>query len=405
MKERQIASSDRRVGGRAEKQTILVIAKYYEPGRKAGGQLKALINLVRELSDRYDFRVLASDRDLGERRPYRGVPAGSWIQGSHGQVRYMKSGFGALSELKAVMADAAHSIIYLNSFFSPLFSLAPMILRRALKDRRPVVIAPRGEFSPGALERKRRRKRVLAWAADLSGLYRDVTWQATGPLEAEQIALNLPRSGKRIITAMEVPDPASDRPFDAASRTRVGERLKVIFLSRLAPVKNLEFALKVLAGLELDVDFEVAGGVENRAYWKRCERLMRQLPPNVRTLVRGHVDPSAVPGLLARSDLLFLPTKGENFGYVIRESLMAGTPVLISDRTPWPDSPGFACRALPLSRPEAFAESIVAYASLDAGRRSEARTRARALAESFANPVRCREQSVALFDAASGGGA
>ena len=33
-------------------------------------------------------------------------------------------------------------------------------------------------------------------------------------------------------------------------------------------------------------------------------------------------------------DLLFLPTKGENFGHVILESMSAGTPVLISDTTP-----------------------------------------------------------------------
>jgi glycosyltransferase involved in cell wall biosynthesis len=32
-----------------------------------------------------------------------------------------------------------------------------------------------------------------------------------------------------------------------------------------------------------------------------------------------------------------LPTKGENFGHVIYESLSAGTPPLISDETPWRD--------------------------------------------------------------------
>ena len=34
-------------------------------------------------------------------------------------------------------------------------------------------------------------------------------------------------------------------------------------------------------------------------------------------------------------DLFFLPTAGENFGHVILESLCSGTPVLISDTTPW----------------------------------------------------------------------
>ena len=35
--------------------------------------------------------------------------------------------------------------------------------------------------------------------------------------------------------------------------------------------------------------------------------------------------------------LFFFPTRGENFGHIIVESLAAGCPVLLSDRTPWTD--------------------------------------------------------------------
>jgi glycosyltransferase involved in cell wall biosynthesis len=34
-------------------------------------------------------------------------------------------------------------------------------------------------------------------------------------------------------------------------------------------------------------------------------------------------------------DLFFLPTRGENYGHVILESFLAGTPALIADTTPW----------------------------------------------------------------------
>ena len=34
---------------------------------------------------------------------------------------------------------------------------------------------------------------------------------------------------------------------------------------------------------------------------------------------------------------MFLPSKGENFGHIIMESLAASTPVIISDLTPWKD--------------------------------------------------------------------
>jgi glycosyltransferase involved in cell wall biosynthesis len=34
-------------------------------------------------------------------------------------------------------------------------------------------------------------------------------------------------------------------------------------------------------------------------------------------------------------DLLVLPTRGENFGHVVLESLAAGTPVIVGRDTPW----------------------------------------------------------------------
>jgi glycosyltransferase involved in cell wall biosynthesis len=38
---------------------------------------------------------------------------------------------------------------------------------------------------------------------------------------------------------------------------------------------------------------------------------------------------------LSTYDLFFLPTFAENFGHSIAESMSVGTPVLISDNTPW----------------------------------------------------------------------
>jgi glycosyltransferase involved in cell wall biosynthesis len=34
---------------------------------------------------------------------------------------------------------------------------------------------------------------------------------------------------------------------------------------------------------------------------------------------------------------MLLPTRNENFGYVILEALLAGCPVILSDQTPWRD--------------------------------------------------------------------
>jgi glycosyltransferase involved in cell wall biosynthesis len=39
--------------------------------------------------------------------------------------------------------------------------------------------------------------------------------------------------------------------------------------------------------------------------------------------------------IFRKYDLLFVPTKGENFGHIFIEALEAGCPILTSDQTPW----------------------------------------------------------------------
>ena len=41
--------------------------------------------------------------------------------------------------------------------------------------------------------------------------------------------------------------------------------------------------------------------------------------------------------ILQENHFLVLMTKGENFGHIIYESLAAGRPVIISEKTPWSD--------------------------------------------------------------------
>jgi glycosyltransferase involved in cell wall biosynthesis len=102
-------------------------------------------------------------------------------------------------------------------------------------------------------------------------------------------------------------------------------------------MKNLDGALRVLARVRGRVEFAIYGPIEDRTYWATCQNLIRALPPNVTAFYHGPVDHSRVATTLAANDLLFVPTRGENFGHAILEALAAGCPVLISDRTRWRD--------------------------------------------------------------------
>ena len=101
--------------------------------------------------------------------------------------------------------------------------------------------------------------------------------------------------------------------------------------------------------------FDVYGTLEDRTYWVLCDGIMKQLPVNIVVNYRGVVRPDDVISTLSQYDAFFLPTLGENFGHVVLEALLAGCPVLLSDRTPWRDMPvrraGFD---LPLDAPNGF---------------------------------------------------
>jgi glycosyltransferase involved in cell wall biosynthesis len=240
-------------------------------------------------------------------------------------------------------------VLYLNSFFSPWFTVAPLLLR-ALRviPRRPVVIAPRGEFAPAALAIKARKKAAFLAVARWLRLYADVTWQASSAYEEADIRRTM-GSDARVLVAPDLPAPAhgsgdpvagssSPPPEPATGRPlKQPGSLNAVFLGRIVPMKNLLGALHALSRVRGGVQFHIYGPDEDEAYWQECRREIEALPRQISVRYHGALDPHLVPATLREHHILFLPSLGENFGHAIHEAMAAGCPVLISDRTPWRD--------------------------------------------------------------------
>jgi glycosyltransferase involved in cell wall biosynthesis len=112
--------------------------------------------------------------------------------------------------------------------------------------------------------------------------------------------------------------------------------------------------LTMLANIRGEVLFNIYGPLEDRSYWERCRLIIEGMPSNIHVYYRGEVRHEEVYAVLKAHDLFYLPTTGENFGHAIYESLSAGCPILISDRTPWRDVKGGGW-SVPLEQPETFA--------------------------------------------------
>jgi len=215
----------------------------------------------------------------------------------------------------------------------------------------------------GAIRFKPLKKKLFIRLLNISGITRQLIFQATDPQERTDVLKYFPGAGKVSV----VPNfPRMEEVVWKNIRKQPGE-LRCIFISRLAPKKNLLFLLTVLQGLPAGIRLSLTlrGEVEDNGYWKKCLSLIDNMPPDISVKWEGPIRNSEVTGVLQQHHIFVLPTLGENFGHAIFEALLAGKPVLISDKTPWLQlSRRKAGYDLPLET-AAFEEALRSLAAMD----------------------------------------
>jgi glycosyltransferase involved in cell wall biosynthesis len=307
---------------------------YYLPGYRAGGPVRSLANLVAALGDDHAFHIVAYDRDLGSTEPYSGVTPGRWTEQGKARVWYVRAGGGWAASLWRLLRSTPHDVLYLNSFFDPLTALLPVLLRAGHAiPRRPLVVAARGQFSPGALGLKRGRKAAYLALTRALGLWRDVWLHATSAGEADDLTRTFGASAADRIALAPNLGPPLPPPVDRPPKIRGQHRLA--FLSRVSPKKNLRYAIERLSGMAGAVTLDIYGPLEDTAYWRECQVTAARHSGHPTVRYAGGLPHERVMEVLARYDLLILPSLGENYGHAVAEALAAGCPVLVSNRTPW----------------------------------------------------------------------
>ena len=383
-----------------EKPVILAFNKFYLPGYRAGGPIRTLANMVERLGNDFDFFIITLDRDAGDKKCYESVPSEQWITVSNAQVMYLPPDKVSIDRLQKIVAELSPDTLYLNSFFDPVFSQRILWGRRLGRlGKIPIILAPRGEFSPGALQLKPVKKKLYLHAARLLGLYGGLVWQASSEHERENISLCLHFVPDDIIcVAMNLAPPAL-AGLDISSKPKQGESLRICFLSRISPKKNLDYALRVLHDVKARVHFTIYGPKEVLEYWEKCESLIATLPSNISVSWEGEVHPSEVRGQLRGHDLFLFPTRGENYGHVIHEALGAGLPVLLSDQTPWGKvtNRGVGWVFSLVDNELRFAEVIDQVSKWDDTRFQEVRQRALIFAQELAESPETLAANKALF--------
>jgi glycosyltransferase involved in cell wall biosynthesis len=381
-----------------QKSQILIFSGYYLPGYKAGGAMRTIVNMVDHLGDEFEFKIITADRDLGDEKPYPGIKVDGWSRVGKADVFYMSPKRRCLRDFRRLFCFTEYDVIYFSSFFSPHFTIKPLVLRglRLIPDK-PVVVAPEGEFSPGALGLKRFKKRTYLFVAKAFGLYRAVVWKASSEHEEADIRRWFSKDARMLI-AQDLPPIIHAGNDFATRRNKVNKSLKIIFLSRISRKKNLDGALKMLSGLKGQVKFDIYGPMEDETYWAECQKIISRLSENIEVRYCGSVEHGQVDVVMREHDLFFLPTLGENHGHVMLEAMVAGCPVLISDQTPWRhlEERGVGWD-LPLDHPERFQAVLQKCVHMDQDEHAKWSKRARKYGLQVSQDDKVVEQNRQLF--------
>ena len=128
-----------------------------------------------------------------------------------------------------------------------------------------------------------------------------------------------------------VPPPFRATRLEPAERRRG----RVLFLSRLHPVKNVEELLRAWPAVRAARPYAslvVAGGAEDESYGARLRALACETGAGDSIAFLGFVHGEAKHDLLRTSHLFVLPSHHENFGVAAVEAAAAGLPCVLSER-------------------------------------------------------------------------
>lgn len=388
---------------------ILVFIRYYLPGDKSGGPVRSIVNIVAKLSDEFDFRIVTSDRDWTDENHYEGIVVDTWNQVGKAQVFYLSPKNRTLRFIAKLLSVTHYDVLYLNSFFDPDFTQKPLWVRKlGLAAKKPLIIAPRGEFSAGAFSLKYWKKAFYVWIFEKIKLVDNIIWHASTEDEVLDIrcCLSLNKQLKifsKTIVALDISSDMSEdiTKYNILNNSIVNENsnvLRIIFISRISPKKNLDFALRVLAQVNVPIEFNIYGPHDGDEYWELCKTMMEKLPKNLTARYAGVLPHSEVMNIFRSHDLFLFPTLGENYGHVIMESLLAGTPVLIANTTPWKNLENHGVGwDLPLDNEFDFVEKIHISAEISNEKRRKWRQQVFLYAKTIVNDPKILQNNRKLF--------
>lgn len=316
--------------------TILIFTDWYEPGYRAGGPIQSVFNLAKLLSNNYEVKVVTRVTDYASTQPYANIVANTWTTlGHQHNVLYLSADNINIKTIRNLCKEHRGDILFINGLFSFYFSILPLFFANFYGASK-IFVAVRGMLHQSALKVKPLKKQLFLAFARGFGLYRSATLLSTSLFENEEIVKTLGRT--KIKTAPNIPM-LPDANFDFTKKQFKSENgaLRLLFLGRISPEKNPVMLLKALKHTKTQTIVKFAGAGIDETYQQIFETELLSMPKHIEASCLKELPHHEILALFDQTDIMILPSHGENFGHAIFESLAYATPVIIGSNTPWKD--------------------------------------------------------------------
>lgn len=254
-----------------------------------------------------------------------------WIDKSFGRIVYYHEWFIGFP-LKVIISSFRNlkgaEVVHFNGMYNRVTLFFIFIVALLNKS---IVLSPRGELFGAAILRKSIRKKVIVFFYSL--IRKKILFHATSAEEKDTIEKYF-GNVKIVVQPNFIAADYSDKSFDI--------KKDFLFLGRINPIKNIHLLIEgasksntfknsdariIIAG-KAWLDYEVD-------YGKKLIELISNLGMKEKIVLAGHVEKEKKDRLIKNAYFLVLPSKSENFGNVVLEALIYGTPVIASTGTPW----------------------------------------------------------------------
>lgn len=295
---------------------------HFYPCFKYGGPVKSIALLDKKIS--IERTILTSNRSF-EGKVFDNKSMADYQKLYN--VRYLSF----LSQILYILFRIKpNDTVYLNSFFHFKSSILTLVLMRLFKNNVRIYISPRGELFDRNLRTRQTKKSFYIFAYMKLIQRKNIVFISSNKDEACAIKACL--TGVKIDIMSNLNDNGLvPRSINSYSKSN---QIRLVFLSRISPKKNLETAIKVINKLghkmgKENVIFDVYGPAADIGYLEDLQGSSNFFN------YCGEVQPLDISSVLSKYDCLLFPSFTENFGHVISESMRAGLYIATSQNTPW----------------------------------------------------------------------